>query len=635
MKPDSVQYRQAAAGVAAQWSAGPPPPFDFGRSLDRLEEAEARWWAKESLRLEELGVLRRVPPASLRYVSPVFAVPKKKPGEFRLVVDLRHLNTFARKGTAEVETLRRLSAIAQPRDFAVALDLSDGYYHLRVRRRDAKYFQFRTRDAAYEVTALNMGWTRSPGAFTTQLQPVVEELRRRGVRLLWYLDDFLLLHQNEEQLRAARDASVTLFRRLGLKVNEDKCVWEPTRRLEHLGLELDLNSGVFRVGPRKVAKLATQARQLLAESASNCRRVRKRTLAELVGLAQFCAPAVLPTRLFLRELHDRLASTQGWSGRVRLSRQAHRDLRFWRDLGTTQASYNGGPIWTPVASVVMSTDASPFGWGATIQAPEYAEARDFWSSTERQEHINLLELRAVRRGIECFVVQLARRAVRLLCDNAVVVSVINNGTSRSPALMAEQRELWRLADRHRITLQVEWLPSAENVDADRLSRIRDVDDWRLTTTWFRAMGGDRCTIDRFASSNNARLRRFNSFWRSPGTEGVDAFAQPAASWRRERNWCNPPWGQLERLARHLATTGAEAVVVAPAWRHTIWHQLYRAMSDRVDTIPRQPGIFAPGRPVPADRLRAPRWDVDVFHVPKRAPAREFHLEFPALGALMA
>ncbi|XRB10040.1 hypothetical protein NFJ02_44g112040 [Pycnococcus provasolii] len=57
-------------------------------------------------------------------------------------------------------------------------------------------------------------------------------------------------------------------------------------------------------------------------------------------------------------------------------------------------------------------------------------------------------------------------------------------------------------------------------------------------------------------------------WHCPGAAGVDAFAQN--DWRQHRNWCNPPWQLLDKLARHLDHTGAAATVVTPAWDDTAW-----------------------------------------------------------------
>jgi len=42
-------------------------------------------------------------------------------------------------------------------------------------------------------------------------------------------------------------------------------------------------------------------------------------------------------------------------------------------------------------------------------------------------------------------------------SHTATVHVINSGTSKSPAMMAELRKLYALLDRHRITLKVEYI----------------------------------------------------------------------------------------------------------------------------------------------------------------------------------
>ena len=52
------------------------------------------------------------------------------------------------------------------------------------------------------------------------------------------------------------------------------------------------------------------------------------------------------------------------------------------------------------------------------------------------------------------------------------------------------------------------------------------------------------------------LPRFNARWPQVQVEVVDALSQPEQSWRREVNFCNPPWALLERLAVRLRDTAA-------------------------------------------------------------------------------
>lgn len=72
------------------------------------------------------------------------------------------------------------------------------------------------------------------------------------------------------------------------------------------------------------------------------------------------------------------------------------------------------------------------------------EARGFWSTSESRLHIGLLELRAIVRLVETYAGVMMGHRVRLLCDNERVVYIINKGTSKAMAMMAEARTLWRL-----------------------------------------------------------------------------------------------------------------------------------------------------------------------------------------------
>jgi len=139
-------------------------------------------------------------------------------------------------------------------------------------------------------------------------------------------------------------------------------------------------------------------------------------------------------------------------------------------------------------------------------------------------------------------------------------------------------------------------------------------------------------VDRFASATNARLKRFNSRWPCPGAEAVDSLSLPDREWRMEYNYCNPPWSLMERLARKLLSSGAQALVVTPAWRHSLVYQLYRQMAQHTMRLTRKPGMFTPGRPMRT--VGTPRWDVDVHVIPLRAPQSEFGFEYPFTAAIL-
>ena len=582
-----------------------------------MEQLE--WFRGEILRLIGLGVLRKI--KKPRRVSKVFLVPKGI-NKFRMVVDLVFLNAFSVGGTAEVEPLEYVREFAAQGDVACSLDLSDGYYHFFIHPEATKYFQFVFENQGYEIVALNMGWTLSPGVFTDFLRPVTAYLREQGLRMGWYLDDFLIVAGEVEQCAAHRDLAVATFRKLGLTIREEKCHWYPTHRIHHLGLDLDLLEGEFRVGEKKLAALRTQAKVLLALAHGHNRRVPKRQLARFAGLAQFCYLAVRQARLRLRSLYDVMATTDRWSGQVVMSRQALTDLRWWVRL--KGSVHNGGPIWKPVESAVLHTDASPWGWGGTIRTGDHKiEARGFWEKDERHMHITQLELRAVQRVLETGMSLLRERHLHIYTDNMAVKYVMTTGTSRSRAMMGDVRRIYRLLDANAVTLHLSYIPSKQNAEADRLSRCLDTSDWKLNPKYLRRLErwhGTPHTVDRFASTTNTQLPRFNALHHCPQVEAVDSLSLSDDEWRKEVNWINPPWKLLLAVIRKIKSSGAAATVIAPYLPHTLYFALLREMCIRVTRIQRSKDLFTPGRPVA--NIEAPPWDVAAFTIPlapKRRP----------------
>ena len=90
-----------------------------------------------------------------------------------------------------------------------------------------------------------------------------------------------------------------------------------------------------------------------------------------------------------------------------------------------------------------------------------------------------------------------------------------------------------------------------------------------------------------------------------------------AAWRRENNWCNPPWELLEELVLKLRNSRAAATVVVPAWRSTAWFQQLQQMSEDMIVYPPAKDLFFPGRHGAREGVGEPHWSVAVFRVPHR------------------
>jgi hypothetical protein len=58
---------------------------------------------------------------------------------------------------------------------------------------------------------------------------MVAELRKSGMRVLPYLDDFLLVSKDQSEAEASKALASTLLERLGLERHPDKGFWTQTQ----------------------------------------------------------------------------------------------------------------------------------------------------------------------------------------------------------------------------------------------------------------------------------------------------------------------------------------------------------------------------------------------------------------------
>ncbi|KAK3266035.1 hypothetical protein CYMTET_25314 [Cymbomonas tetramitiformis] len=614
-------------GAKMRWVDKAPLPFDHGVSLGDATPPQLEWMAAETERCLKTGAWVRA--RRRRHVSRVFLVPKPGTNKWRLVMDFRWLNAHCVKSRCKMETLKKLRRLAKPNDWCFSFDLQDGYHVVGIDPAFQEYMQFDVRGELFQCGALPFGWNDSPRIFVKVMKVLVECLRsprsaedrrevrklqsgskvrrrwavrrraggcgreehQQGARVLPYMDDFLLLLSSRIEALRARELTSRVLVRLGLSRNEKKGQWEPTQLVEHLGLEVDLKAGQFRVTPARLQKIHLQSKALLSEASRQRRWLPARKLAAFTGLCQSVYLAVPPARLYLRELHFVLSTRRGWGAKVKLTRQAWSDIEWWLRL-PAQSRWNGRKIWRSPTRAKVHTDASLFAWGGVLNLKH--AARGFWSDELRHLHITHLELEAVYKTVQSFLRELTGKVVRLYCDNQAVVAMLSHFTSRNPELMRRMRRLWILLDLNDIELQARYIRSEANEWADRLSRDRDLDDWRLNRRWFQWAEREwhQHTVDRFASELSAQLPRYYAQWHDPGCEGVDSLA---FSWLGEVNWVNPPWSLLDEVAHKLREEKCAATVVAPYWPGQMWFQQLEAMADEVVILPRGRDLFTPSR----------------------------------------
>ncbi len=189
-------------------------------------------------------------------------------------------------------------------------------------------------------------------------------LRFQGIRVLNYLDDWLILAHSRELVSRHRDIVLRHIHSLGLRMNAKKSVLFPSQRTVFSGVHLDSVQMQARLAPARISNFtACLARFKLGHhvSVSTCRR--------LLGLMAAASP-VLPLGLlhvrpffwWIKEL--RLYPTIPATRLIRVSHSCSRPLLQWRDPAFLQSGVRMGAIHH---RHMITTDASMTGWGAVFK----------------------------------------------------------------------------------------------------------------------------------------------------------------------------------------------------------------------------------------------------------------------------
>ena len=340
-----------------------------------------------------------------QFISHLFLRPKKD-GSLRPILNLKPLNRFVPYEHFKMEGLHMALDMIQPQEYFAKLDLKDAYYSMLIGEQTRPYLRFRWQDQLFQFRVCPFGLATAPRVFTKILKPVVSVLRRAGVKLVIYLDDMILLNQDQSLLRSQIKTTVWLLEHLGFQINWEKSMLNPVQQIEFLGFVIDSVSMKVSLPDDKVQKIQTKCQEML-----NAKTVTVRALAKLIGKVAASVQAILPGPLHYRQLQILKAyglkqGNQSYETEVTLSAECKAEIRWWM---AKIAQWNGRSFIKPCPDLVLKieSDASGTGWGAQCQG---VTAQGRWSDTEKTMHINALEMKAA------LFAQKARPISMFICD---------------------------------------------------------------------------------------------------------------------------------------------------------------------------------------------------------------------------
>ena len=368
----------------------------------------------------------------------------------------------------------------------------------------------------------------SPGLYQG-LRGGVAWAHSRGIRLLRYLDDWLVLSSSEKKAKESIRELLSLCRALGIVINEKKSDLVPSQSAKYLGMTIDTGAGKVFPSLARVEKFLTVAERFCSMQSPPA-QLWQVILGHLASLERL----VPHGRLRMRSLQWHLK--MHWSPEsdppslpVALPEEARRDLSWWMVRDHLLVGVRFG---TPAPDLHLYSDASSSGWGAHLLDQNVFGV---WSDQEKLLHINLLEMKALFLGLQAFQEDVAGHHVTAMCDNSTVVAYVNKqgGTvSRSLCLLTSR--LLRWTESFDVHLDVRYLPGESNVLADVLSRRGQVvgTEWSLHPQVARALlrAWGNPSIDLFATCLNGSCPYIARLSRIPRSSSRMRFTILGTTW---------------------------------------------------------------------------------------------------------
>ena len=279
-------------------------------------------------KLLQKGVIRKAIPRAGLFISSVFIRPKKD-AFFQMILNLKQLNAFITYHHFKMETLQSALTLVKPGSYMAVLDLKDAYYSVSIAEEHRHYLRFVFMNQLVEYVALPNGLASAPRLFTKLMKPVDSTLRSKGICLVGYIDDILILADSPRELNLAVNETILLLQSLGFFIHETKSNIEPSQEVKFLGFLINSVRMHVSMTSHKADKIRQACYALLRKGP-----VPIRTVASMVRLMVSSFPGVSYGPPYYRQLENEKRAALKLNGhnldaKMELSYLAKLDTQWW------------------------------------------------------------------------------------------------------------------------------------------------------------------------------------------------------------------------------------------------------------------------------------------------------------------
>lgn len=357
------------------------------------------------------------------------------------------------------------------------IDVKSAFRCIAVHPHDRHLLGFKWNGHYYADLCLPFGLKSSPALWDVYASLANWICNLNGVQnLRHYVDDYITVGTaGSNQCAIAVQTILKVFKALGIPVNTDKFALEgtPTTTIKFLGINIDSVKQIITLDADRITEIKATLQQWRKKS--HCTVTE---LQSLIGTLAFASHVVQTGRTFLRRLIDTVCTGRNHVTRIHLDSEFQKDITWW---STFIDHWNGRSMfydeaWTDSDTLQLSTDATHIGYGASFGREWFygkwtdSQLEDAYRS--KRVSVPYLELLVLVMAAATWGSKWNGKRIHFLCDCFPVVQSLNHGASRERGLMSLVRTLHYIAYLHSFTFRVTHIRSADNVVADRLSRVQ-------------------------------------------------------------------------------------------------------------------------------------------------------------------
>ena len=417
-----------------------------------------------------------ISPYSDPVFSPLGLVPKKMPGEYRVIHHLSYPpGTSINDGIPRSEATVKYTSIGQaikyivsfgPNCYLAKSDIQSAFRIIPISPSDYHLLGFKWKNQCYFDRCLPMGASSSCAIFerfSSAIEWIVKNFISNTV-VLHVLDDFLFISPNLNDCQSSLRIFLRLCSEIGIPISDEKTVG-PYQILPFLGIQLNTITMSASLPPDKILKFGRLIVQFLSSSS-----VTLKELQSLNGMLNFACGIIVPARAFCRRLYNLSQGLTKSYYKVKITKAVKADLQVWKMF---LLEYNNKTFfldykWLRSDILKLETDAaSTIGFGARFGSKWFAGV---WDKKCLRLNIALLELYPIYIALVIWVQFFSNKCINILSDNMSVVHILNNFTSKEDNIMIILRLLVLHCMKNNILIRSTHICGRENKIPDMLSR---------------------------------------------------------------------------------------------------------------------------------------------------------------------